>query len=97
MPEAVPLLVDPLWLKARLGDVDLVVLDATYRLPNEGRDAAADFRAAHIPRARFFDIDRFADRAEASLPHMVPSAAAGGAMLRALGLNQRSLAVIYDQ
>jgi len=97
MPEAVPLLVDPLWLKARLGDVDLVVLDASYRLPNEGRDAAADFRAAHIPGARFFDIDRFADRAEASLPHMVPSAAAGGAMLRALGLNQRSLAVIYDQ
>jgi len=97
MSKSIPVLIDPGWLAARLDDPDLVLLDATYRLPNEGRDAAADFGAAHIPGARFFDIDRFADPAETSLPHMVPTPAVARDLLQALGINRNSLVVIYDQ
>lgn len=92
-----PALIDAAWLAARLHDPLLVVLDATYRLPNEGRDAGADFRAAHIPGAQFFDVDRFADPAEAALPHMVPTPALAREMLQNLGINRDSLVVIYDQ
>ena len=97
MSETVPALIDHRWLAARLGEPDLVLLDATYRLPTEARDAEADFRAGHIPGARFFDIDHFADAAEHSLPHMVPTPAAAREMLRTLGVNQSSLVVVYDQ
>jgi thiosulfate/3-mercaptopyruvate sulfurtransferase len=97
MSESLPALIDPAWLVAHLDDPDLVLLDATYRLPNEGRDAAADFRASHIKGARFFDIDRFADSAETRLPHMVPTPAAAREFLQALGINRQSLVVIYDQ
>ena len=49
-----------------------MVFDATKYLPNEGKDGAAEFEAAHIPGARFFDIDVVADP-ETTLPHMVPT------------------------
>jgi thiosulfate/3-mercaptopyruvate sulfurtransferase len=90
-------LVDSAWLAARLGQPDLLILDATYYLPNEGRDAMAEFTAQHIPGAHFFDVDDFADPAETSLPHMVPSPAAARELLRELGLNRRSQVVVYDQ
>jgi len=90
-------LVDPAFLVNRLNEPSLVVLDATYRLPSEARNAAAEFRAYHIPGARFFDIDQFADPAEAALPHMAPSPAVAGRLLRDLGINNDSQLVIYDQ
>jgi thiosulfate/3-mercaptopyruvate sulfurtransferase len=36
-------------------------LDASYYLPDMGRDALAEYEAAHIPGARFFDIDEISD------------------------------------
>ena len=97
MSNLCPPLVDHPWLAARLGDPDLLLFDATYRLANEQRDAPADFNAAHIPGARFFDVDHFADPAEVALPHMVPSPATAREMLQLLGVNQRSQIVFYDQ
>ena len=57
------------WLAAHLDDPDLRILDASYYLPDMGRDARAEYEAAHIPGARFFDIDEIAD-ARSTLPHM---------------------------
>jgi thiosulfate/3-mercaptopyruvate sulfurtransferase len=48
------------WLAAHLNDPDLRILDASYYLPDMGRDALAEYEAAHIPGARFFDIDEVA-------------------------------------
>jgi thiosulfate/3-mercaptopyruvate sulfurtransferase len=91
---------DPLvatdWLAAHLGDPDLVVLDATLYLPHEGRDARAEFHAAHIPGARFFDIDAVADP-ETDLPHMVPSPGRFARLVGALGVSNNSFVVFYDQ
>lgn len=91
---------DPLvgagWLAARLGQPDLVVFDATKYLPNEGRDGRTGYRAAHLPGARFFDIDEVADP-ETALPHMVPTPGRFERLMGGLGVSNRSTVVFYDQ
>ncbi len=82
-------------LAARLGDPEVVVLDASWYMPQSGRDARAEFRAAHLPGARFFDLDEVSDPAS-PLPHMLPTPAAFAAAMRALGVGRQSLVVVYD-
>ncbi len=84
------------WLAAELGKPDLVVFDATMYLPNEDKDGATEFRAAHIPGARFFDIDQVADP-DTDLPHMVPSPGRFARLMAALGVANTSRVVFYDQ
>ena len=62
-------LVSTAWLAAHLDDPDLRILDASYYLPDAGRDGRAEYAAAHIPGARYFDINEIAD-ARSALPHM---------------------------
>ena len=64
-------LVSTEWLEAELGAPDLRVIDATLFLPGTGRDARAEYEAAHIPGAVFFDIEEISDR-DSPLPHMLP-------------------------
>ena len=59
------------WLEAHLRDPDLRVLDGSWFLPQMNRDAKAAYDAAHIPGARFFDIDEISD-SRSYLPHMAP-------------------------
>lgn len=88
---------DPLvstdWLAAHLGEVQLV--DATWFMPNEGREGHADYLAAHIPGAVFFDIDAVADRT-VDLPHMLPTAEDFAEAAGALGLSRDAIIVAYD-
>ena len=60
------------WLAGELGKPDFVVFDATMYLPNETNNGRAEYLSAHIPGARYFDIDVVADQ-DSSLPHMVPT------------------------
>lgn len=89
-------LVSTEWLAAALGRPDLVVMDTTKYLPNEPKDGLTEFRTAHIPGARFFDIDAIADP-DTSLPHMVPSPGRFARMVGALGVGNGSFCVFYDQ
>ena len=89
-------LVSAAWLAARLEQPDLVVFDATKYLPSERRDGRAEFRAAHLPGARFFDIDEIAD-VDTSLPHMVPTPGRFEQLMGKLGVSNRSTVVFYDQ
>ncbi|MGC8478177.1 MAG: sulfurtransferase, partial [Acetobacteraceae bacterium] len=84
------------FLAAELGKPDLVVCDATKYLPNEPKDGRTEFRAAHIPGARFFDIDEIADP-DTDLPHMVPAAGRFARLLGALGVSNDTRVVFYDQ
>jgi thiosulfate/3-mercaptopyruvate sulfurtransferase len=84
------------WLAGELGKSDLVVFDATKYLPNEPKDGRAEFRAAHIPGARYFDIDEIADP-DTELPHMVPSPGRFAKLMSALGVGNTSRVVFYDQ
>ncbi len=89
-------LIDAATLNAQLGEPGLLVLDATLFLPHEGRDAAAEFAAAHIPGAAFFDIELFSDP-DTDLPHMLPSAGRFARLAGALGLSGAETVVVYDQ
>jgi thiosulfate/3-mercaptopyruvate sulfurtransferase len=64
-------------------------------MPHLGRDARAEFAAAHLPGAVFFDIDAIADRTT-SLPHMLPPAAQFAEQVGALGIGSGDLVVAYD-
>ena len=83
------------WLERHLKDPDLRVLDASWYLPTSGRDAKAEYAAAHIPGARFFDIDEIADLRSA-LPHMAPPPEKFVARMRAMGVGDGHQVVVYD-
>lgn len=83
------------WLAANLGADDLAIIDCTAFLPTTPRDAKAEFRAAHIPGARFLDIAEVADKANPA-PHMLPSAAEFGAAMERLGVGKDERIVVYD-
>lgn len=95
MMEQLPPLVSTDWLAERLGRPDLKTLDASWYMPAQNRDSQAEYAAAHIPGAMFFDIDRIADT-ESGLPHMLPSPADFGAAVGALGIGNEDDIVIYD-
>ncbi len=84
------------WLAAHLSDPDLVVIDASWHMPNSSRNAQAEYLAGHIPGAVFFDIDGIADTSS-NLPHMLPSPADFAHMVGALGISDQSNIVIYDE
>ncbi len=83
------------WLAAHLKDPDLRILDGTLFMADEGRDARAEHEAAHIPGARFFDIDDISD-ARSELPHMVPPVEKFMSRLRAMGVGDGHQVVVYD-
>lgn len=83
------------WLAAHLDDPDLRVIDASYYLPEMGRDARAEYDAAHIPGARFFDIDDIAD-GRSELPHMVAPVEKFMSRMRSMGIGDGHQVVVYD-
>ncbi|HEY1724937.1 MAG TPA: 3-mercaptopyruvate sulfurtransferase [Steroidobacteraceae bacterium] len=84
------------WLATQLGADDLTVFDASWYMPADKRDAVAEYQAAHIPAALFFDIDAIADT-DSTLPHTVPNAAKFEHMIGALGVSKDRRVVFYDQ
>lgn len=91
-PEA---LVSTEWLAGKLGDPAVKIVDATYYLPNAGKEGRAEYLKAHIPGAVFFDIDDISDRAS-DLPHMMPDEATFAAKVGALGIANNDKVVVYD-
>ena len=83
------------WLAAHLNDPDLRILDASWYLPDTGRDARAEYEAAHIPGARFFDIDEISDQ-RSELPHMAPPPEKFMSRMRAMGVGDGHQVVVYD-
>jgi thiosulfate/3-mercaptopyruvate sulfurtransferase len=71
------------------------VADASWYLPQAGCNARAEFEAAHIPSAVFFDIDALSDQ-NSTLPHMLPDPIAISSGIRKLGIGDNHLVVFYD-
>ncbi len=88
-------LVSTTWLAAHLADPDLRVLDASWYMPDSGRDARAEYGAVHIPGARFFDIDEISDQ-RSPLPHMAPPTEKFISRMRAMGVGDGHQVVVYD-
>ncbi|GAB4263235.1 MAG: 3-mercaptopyruvate sulfurtransferase [Pararhodobacter sp.] len=83
------------WLAAHLNDPDLRILDASWHMPDSGRNARAEYEAEHIPGARFFDIDEICDQRSA-LPHMAPTPEKFMSRMRAMGVGDGHQVVVYD-
>lgn len=84
------------WLAAHLHDPDVVVVDASWHMPNAARNAQAEYLAGHIPGAVFFDIDGIADTTT-NLPHMLPAPTDFARAVGALGISQDLTIVVYDE
>ncbi|MBT5032493.1 MAG: 3-mercaptopyruvate sulfurtransferase [Proteobacteria bacterium] len=82
-------------LANKLGAENVTVVDCSWYLPTQGRDARAEFDLNHIPGAGFFDIDEICDKAS-PLPHMLPSAELFSESVGKLGVSNNSLVVVYD-
>src|SRR5262245_38492404 len=83
------------WLEAELGAPDLKIFDATTFLPGTGRDARAEFEAAHIPGAVFLDIEEVSD-SDAPFPHTLPSDAKFSSRMQSLGARDGNRFIVYD-
>lgn len=83
------------WLADRLNAAGTVVVDGSYYLSTQNRDAKAEYLQAHIPGAVFFDINAVADTGS-DLPHMLPTAEKFGEMVGALGISDSDTIVVYD-
>ena len=88
-------LVSTEWLAAHLSAPDVRVVDASFYLPIQNRDAREEYEHEHIPGAMFFDIDVVAD-SNTTLPHMLPSPEKFSSKVRKLGLGNGNKIVIYD-
>lgn len=96
MPESDPqLLVSTEWLANHLQAPDVRILDASWYLPDQGRDPYSEYEKTHIPGARFFDIDEISD-SRSELPHMAPPVEKFVSRVRAMGIGDGHRVIVYD-
>ena len=88
-------LVSTEWLADHLKDPDLRIFDASWYLPDMGRDGKAEYDAAHVPGARYFDLDDISDH-RSELPHMAPPPEKFISRMRAMGVGDGHQVVVYD-
>ena len=90
-----PFVVSAEWLADRLKDDRLSIVDASWYLPAQNRDAWSEYEAAHIPGAVFFDQDEVVEPG-AGLPHSLPSPGAFARHAGAMGISRNDTIVAYD-
>ena len=83
-------------LERELDAPDFVIIDATWYMPDEGKNAREEYLAEHIPGAIFFDIDEIADT-NSPLPHMLPSPEKFSSRMRKMGIGDGQRIVVYDR
>ena len=81
------------WLINNLNNVKIV--DSSWHLPNQNRDAIKEYSNEHIINSVFFDIDKNSDQ-ETDLPHMLPSAKKWEDIISNLGISNNDNIIIYD-
>ena len=95
MQPSSPFVVSPDWLQERLDEPGLIIIDGSWYLPAQGRDARAEFDAGHIPGAIFFDHDEVVEPG-INLPHALPSPRHFAQYAGSMGISSRDTIVVYD-
>ncbi|PWJ79456.1 thiosulfate/3-mercaptopyruvate sulfurtransferase [Pseudaminobacter salicylatoxidans] len=95
MSETSPFVVDADWLQSRLGSPGLSIVDASWYLPAQKRNARDEYDAAHIPGAVFFDLDAVVDP-DSDLPHMLPRPNVFAQYAGAMGISADDTIIVYD-
>ena len=83
------------WVEKNLGSPNFRVVDASFYLPAQKRNAAEEYAAAHIPGAVLFDQDKIADHSS-PLAHTIPDADYFAAEAGRLGISDTDTIVVYD-
>lgn len=83
------------WLEQRLGQPGLSIVDGSWYLPAQGRDARAEYDAGHIPGAVFFDHDAVVEPGS-TLPHQLPSPQNFARFAGAMGIAETDTIIVYD-
>lgn len=83
------------WLAQEMGASDLRIVDASRHMADTGRQASAEYEAAHIPGAVFMDLGELVD-VDAPIENTLPSAAKFASRMQTLGLGDGSRIVLYD-
>lgn len=83
------------WLAGDMAASDLRIVDASYHLPDTGRDARAEYEAGHVPGAVFLDLGALVD-STSGLDNTLPSPEKFASRMQALGLGDGSRIVVYD-
>jgi thiosulfate/3-mercaptopyruvate sulfurtransferase len=95
MPEKSPFVVDADWLQGQLGRPGLSIVDASWYLPAQNRDPKAEYDAAHIHGAIFFDQDLVVDP-DSDLPHTLPKPGLFAQYAGSMGISADDTIVVYD-
>jgi len=86
-------LVDTDWLQENINQVK--VIDCSWHMPAESRNAEKEFKIEHIPNAIFFDLDKNSKN-NTDLPHMLTSLDEWNNILSNLGISKNDRIIIYD-
>nr|CAA6829207.1 MAG: Sulfurtransferase [uncultured Thiotrichaceae bacterium] len=95
-PSLLPTVVDIDWLVENQHRDGLVILDASWHMPDAERDGEKEWQQIRIPGSRFFDFDAKICQLDTDLPHMMCDSDTFNTEVRKLGVNQNSYIVIYD-
>jgi thiosulfate/3-mercaptopyruvate sulfurtransferase len=83
------------WVQQQLGTPGFRLIDASWYLPAQKRNAAAEYAEGHLPGAVFFDQDAIADHTT-GLPHSLPAPDLFAEEVGKLGISERDVVVVYD-
>ena len=81
------------WLDDNSGNVK--ILDGSFYLPAENRDADAEFADTHITGAQRFNIDVVC-ASDTDLPHMFPDPITFADAVGAMGISNDDMIIVYD-
>ncbi|ELY3466025.1 3-mercaptopyruvate sulfurtransferase [Cronobacter universalis] len=86
------------WLAEHIDDPEIQILDARMAPAGQEhlRNMAQEYRAGHLPGARFFDIEALSDHST-PLPHMMPRPEAFAVAMRELGVSHDKHLIVYDE
>ena len=88
-------LVSTNWLLRNLSNKELTILDCSWHMPKEKRNAKNEYNKQHIENAYFFDIQKISD-IKSNLPHMLPNKKKFEKHIRKMGINNNSKIIVYD-
>lgn len=83
------------WLNVALDNNSVKLIDGSWYLPAQKRDARAEYAERHIARATYFDLDAVSDPTS-PFPHMLPDAASFASAVAQLGISNEDHVVVYD-
>lgn len=83
------------WLENNLDNDTLRIVDASWFLPAQNRNAKEEYDQNHIPGAVFFDQDSIIDQ-QSTLPHALPEPHYFAQRVGELGISTDHQIVVYD-